>query len=426
ELLRKELYYSNPKIRYKQNFDNVMFKLHGVLKYKLFDKIEKPDEHQFVLNAKKRLRDLSEKRNEILKRTKRDGTENIDSVKSIFPEASGYILEAYSKKDDAKKKELFLEGLKKFPESYELMISYARFLTDKDNMNPDFEEAFSFFNKADLIKKNDHYLYNYWGVALSNFAKTKDNKEAEDIYENAIRKYDQAIKIKPDDSCAYYNKILVLYVLAENKTKPGKLFSRAKEYFKQTLDLKPNREKLLQIVKAEAKPNETTKWIRSNAVNIILKIDNPEYEGNVNFNKNVIWNDLDDTKLIDISILKEIKFLTKLSLYSNQITNLEPLKELKNSIELDLSGNQITDIEPLKELKNLTALWLQDNKIVDLKPLKELRNLIELYLSENQITNLESLKELKELRVLYLTRNPLQESQIIELKKYLPVTAIYF
>jgi len=49
-----------------------------------------------------------------------------------------------------------------------------------------------------------------------------------------------------------------------------------------------------------------------------------------------------------ISLLKELKNLTKLSLGRNELSDISPLKELMNLMELNLDSNRFSDIFPLK------------------------------------------------------------------------------
>ena len=81
-------------------------------------------------------------------------------------------------------------------------------------------------------------LYSDWGVALGNLAKTKEGKEAEDLYKEAFDKYKQAIKIKPDNHEALYNWGTALGNLA--KTKEGKeaedLYKKAFDKFQQAIE----------------------------------------------------------------------------------------------------------------------------------------------------------------------------------------------
>lgn len=73
--------------------------------------------------------------------------------------------------------------------------------------------------------------------------------------------------------------------------------------------------------------------------------------------------DLTGNELTDISELAGLKQLEELYLANNQIGYIDALFGLKNLRVLDLSGNQIDDISPLLNLENLEYLNLVGNSI---------------------------------------------------------------
>lgn len=95
----------------------------------------------------------------------------------------------------------------------------------------------------------------------------------------------------------------------------------------------------------------------------------------------------------DIVPLQNMKNLTKLELYSNQISDLTPLSGLKNLAYLYLYSNQISDVTPLSGLTNLTVLDLGNNRISDVMPLSGLNKLTTLNLANNQISDLNPLSD---------------------------------
>jgi len=109
--------------------------------------------------------------------------------------------------------------------------------------------------------------------------------------------------------------------------------------------------------------------------------------------------------------ITDLAYLTRLSRYKNQITDLRPLSTLTNLTGLSLYNNQITDLQPLSTLTNLTELWLESNQITNLRPLSKLTNLRTLSLRRNQISDLQPLSTLTNLTGLYLDKN-----QIADLK----------
>ncbi len=122
--------------------------------------------------------------------------------------------------------------------------------------------------------------------------------------------------------------------------------------------------------------------------------------------------------------LNELENLVYLNLNNNQLTDISGLKELKGLEILDLSNNQLDDISGLKELKGLERLYLRNNQLTDISGLKELKNLWSLDLSNNQLTDIGILKELKKLMSLHLNNNPISIEQIEALKKAKPTCHI--
>lgn len=118
---------------------------------------------------------------------------------------------------------------------------------------------------------------------------------------------------------------------------------------------------------------------------------------------------LEDTKIKDISFLRDLCELTHLSLGNNQLTNLTPLSALKKLTMLDLSGNQITDLKPLSSLTKLTTLILERNQITDIRPLHTLTNLKDLELRNNNIEDITPLAALTHLERLILIRNRISD-----------------
>jgi internalin A len=66
-----------------------------------------------------------------------------------------------------------------------------------------------------------------------------------------------------------------------------------------------------------------------------------------------------DCKLAD----RQLKTLTTLNLFDNQIGDVKPLAGLTNLTHLSLDRNQIGDVKPLAGLTNLTNLRLWENPI---------------------------------------------------------------
>jgi cytochrome c-type biogenesis protein CcmH/NrfG len=83
---------------------------------------------------------------------------------------------------------------------------------------------------------------NNWGIALSRQAKTKAGEEADRLFEEAGRKYAEALRLKPDYPEALSNWGAALY--GQAKTKAGedadRLFEEAGRKYAEALRLKPD------------------------------------------------------------------------------------------------------------------------------------------------------------------------------------------
>jgi internalin A len=148
--------------------------------------------------------------------------------------------------------------------------------------------------------------------------------------------------------------------------------------------------------------NLTQLWLYSNQITTI-----PDGLGEL---KNLTTLVLDSNQITTIpDCVGELKNLTYLGLDSNQITTIpDCVGELKNLTYLGLDSNQITTIpDCIGKLRNLTELWLSSNQITTIPDcIGKLRNLTELALDSNQITTIpDCIGELKNLTYLGLSSN---------------------
>lgn len=108
-----------------------------------------------------------------------------------------------------------------------------------------YHQSFDKYRKAIEIKPDKHEAYNNWGNALVYLANTKEGKEAEDLYHQAFDKYRKAIEIKSDSHEAYDNWGNALGYLAN--TKEGKeaedLYHQSFEKYRKAIEIDPNKYK---------------------------------------------------------------------------------------------------------------------------------------------------------------------------------------
>lgn len=120
-----------------------------------------------------------------------------------------------------------------------------------------------------------------------------------------------------------------------------------------------------------------------------------------------LWLDINDIQ--DVTPLSHLNSLTKLYLGYNHIEDVTPLSPLFNLTKLHLQSNDIRDIAPLSPLVNLSTLQLGSNELSDLSPLSTLVNLTDLYLDYNHIVDVTPLSSLVNLNILTLSGNGIRD-----------------
>jgi MinD-like ATPase involved in chromosome partitioning or flagellar assembly/Tfp pilus assembly protein PilF len=102
--------------------------------------------------------------------------------------------------------------------------------------------AFEKYEDALKIKPDNHDALNNWGVALSNQAKQKSGPEADQLFLLAGEKFQAALKIKPHKHDALYNWGNALFAQAKQKsgTEADQLFLLAGEKYQAALKIKPD------------------------------------------------------------------------------------------------------------------------------------------------------------------------------------------
>ncbi|XP_073918015.1 leucine-rich repeat-containing protein 49 isoform X3 [Castor canadensis] len=114
---------------------------------------------------------------------------------------------------------------------------------------------------------------------------------------------------------------------------------------------------------------------------------------------------LERQKLTVCPIINGEEHLRLLNFQHNFITRIQNISNLQRLIFLDLYDNQIEEISGLSTLKSLRVLLLGKNRIKKISNLENLKLLDVLDLHGNQITKIENVNHLCDLRVLNLARN---------------------
>ncbi|XP_021092645.1 leucine-rich repeat-containing protein 49 isoform X2 [Heterocephalus glaber] len=119
---------------------------------------------------------------------------------------------------------------------------------------------------------------------------------------------------------------------------------------------------------------------------------------------------LERQKLTVCPIIDGEEHLRLLNFQHNFITRIQNISNLQRLIFLDLYDNQIEEISGLSTLRSLRVLLLGKNRIKKISNLENLKNLDVLDLHGNQITKIENVNHLCDLRVLNLARNLLSHA----------------
>ncbi len=203
------------------------------------------------------------------------------------------------------------------------------------------------------------------------------------------------------------------------------------------LQLNPNKEDFLKVVKSYKYRSEDNKWLGTNVINLLLKIDSDSLFGE-DFT-DTFFEELNLSKInlrktnFTNSIFKDCKFgmnifesKFKTAKFENSNADLIKLSELKNLDWLDLSFTEFYDIEFLSELKKLKTLSLKSTNVIDIRALSKLENLDWLSLSSTKVSDVSALSELKNLTSLYLSYTQVKRKDVEILKRKLPNCRIFY
>jgi len=121
--------------------------------------------------------------------------------------------------------------------------------------------------------------------------------------------------------------------------------------------------------------------------------------------RKLIFLDLYDNQIEEMSGLASLKLLRVLMLGKNRVTKIANLQQLIMLDVLDLHGNQISKIEGVDHLKHLRVLNLAGNQLTHVDGLTGLASLSELNLRRNAIESVDNMDKLPCLQRLFLSFN---------------------
>lgn len=110
-----------------------------------------------------------------------------------------------------------------------------------------------------------------------------------------------------------------------------------------------------------------------------------------------------------LALIGALPHLEKLTISNCSVTSVMPLANSETLVYLDANNNTIRNIEALKNLTKLQELSLQHNTIVDISPLSGLNALTKLDISYNAVTTLAPISTLKALNYLDAGVNKISE-----------------
>jgi Tfp pilus assembly protein PilF len=111
-----------------------------------------------------------------------------------------------------------------------------------------FAEAGKKYEAALKIKPDKHEALNNWGVALADQANAKSGVDADALFAEAGKKYEAALKIKPDKHEALNNWGIALADQARTKSgaEADALFAEAGKKYEATLKIKPDKHEAIR------------------------------------------------------------------------------------------------------------------------------------------------------------------------------------
>ena len=313
----------NSKTHIKErDFDKIM----SLIKDKF--KIEKPD-------FKKRFEELEE----CYSRAEKDESKNLEEIKNKT--YIDYLILGntyFNQKEYEKAIEAYENASKLNPKDdsifYNWGLALSHFAKAKNDDEPLYNQAFKKFEIAsNLNPKNDSIFHN-WALALSHLAKNKNNNE--NLYNQAFDKFEIASNLNPKDEHIFNNWGIVLFHLAKSKNNDENLYKKAFDKHEIASKLNPKNDSIFHC------------W--GKALSALAKINNNENLYNQAFDKYEIASILNTKDYSIFSNWGTILFhLAKI----NNDENLykEALEKLYKAVELGGDSYNLACLYSIKKEK---------------------------------------------------------------------------
>ena len=190
--------------------------------------------HDLEKEAKVILADIEKQSKATLKEIDIKVQEKLESIDKLVADKLEEIEKTYKKQKDESSKE----------------FERQRKISELHNKGWKADEAKDYETAADcnrqiveeLKEGNDPYVYNNWGTSLLRLANLKKGMESEELFKQALEKYQKAIKIKQDFCEAYFGWGGVLLKLAERKKgkEAEELVKQAIGKHQKAIEIKPD------------------------------------------------------------------------------------------------------------------------------------------------------------------------------------------
>lgn len=116
---------------------------------------------------------------------------------------------------------------------------------------------------------------------------------------------------------------------------------------------------------------------------------------------------------VDFDKLKHLQKLKVLHAERCKRKNYASIGRLKELRKLNLAGCHIDGVSELRPLKKLQYLYLNGNNIKDIEPLANLKNLLVLNLNDNRVSAIEALGRLNKLKIVELENNMINDAEVL-------------
>jgi tetratricopeptide (TPR) repeat protein len=199
-----------------EGFDEMMVQLNSCLGYELLDK-------KILSIAKKRADNYREQFEKIQKsKLSAETSKALDeTIKTSVLDWWTVVLNASREKDPNKKEQIYLDGLKRYPESHQLIGTYANFLR---SIRKDYDNAEKYYKKSLDLDPNDANSTGNYASFLCDIRKD---------YDNAEKYYKKSLEFDPNNSIHTGNYANFLGDIRKD-------YDNAEKYYKKALELDPN------------------------------------------------------------------------------------------------------------------------------------------------------------------------------------------